>query len=91
MVCPEKLKRLAVHRVVLPIASHHLSIDDGKIVKQRAIKKKERVEAKERLVEEKAMESAIVDAAEKKEPIKGKTAHVEGWTSGEVKTGLYTT
>jgi len=83
--------------VVLGVASYHLSMDDGRIVHQGKVARREKAEAKERLAEDEEEEaneregqkSAVT--VEKKELKKGQAAHVEGWTSGKVKSGMYTT
>ncbi|GAA5926884.1 uncharacterized protein JCM15063_000395 [Sporobolomyces koalae] len=77
--------------LVLPVASCHVSMHNGGIARQERIER-DLVDLPEKTEEApgvKKDETVLEPTEEAPRPI-GQVAHVEGWTSGAVKTGMYT-
>ena len=85
---------LVTHHVdlLLPVASVHVAVDSGKISKQSKIEAMRTSKPADKSVESARNSEALALLDEtKRKSIKGQTAHVEGWTTGSVKSGMYST
>ncbi|GAA5895594.1 uncharacterized protein JCM6883_001558 [Sporobolomyces salmoneus] len=84
---------LVTHHIdlLLSIASYHVVLENGRVIKQEPIERQRRTPATEKSIEPDERGDKGMDELAEEDSTKGQTPHTEQWTSGSVKRSIYTT